>query len=326
MIVKYGKWIIVVVILASFAMFIYNSDIQGIGVNLNQVGLNFFYLIFVTFLAQIFGTLSWKSTLPQSLDISFKDLFLIRYVGEHIGLINPANFVGGDAFKAYQFEKRGIDYKVGISSLVVARMVMIYIQVVVYLVAAFIYLFYCQNELSLLVKSMIIALSFIMVSALIVYASNRFFQSKFFQRRGIGDRIQEVRSTIRFYYKNQKERLSMSILWAVINFLIGAIEIWLICYFIGAEVTYLEALLIDQGSLFFKSFAAFIPGQLGVEEYTNKLMLTIVGISSVSVWISVSILRRARQMFWLLLGALTYYFFLSKDEQDLIVNEYSFKT
>ena len=170
MVVKYGKWAIVMIVLVSFGIFIQNSDWDGIKDNLSNVGLNFFYIILVTFLAQIFGTLSWRSTLPIQYKVSFKDLFLIRYIGEHIGLINPANFVGGDAFKAYQLEKRGLSYKDSISSLVVARMVMIYIQVIVFLIAAIIYLFYSQNELSLLVKSIIVSEVFIVISAIIVFS------------------------------------------------------------------------------------------------------------------------------------------------------------
>ena len=324
MIIKYVKWLSVIVILFSLGVFLYNSDIQAIAHNVTLVGFNFCYLILVTFIAQIFGTLSWRSTLPQNMQVSFKDLFLIRFIGEHIGLINPANFVGGDAFKAYELEKRGVDYKEGISSLVVARTIMIYVQVGVYIVAALIYLYFILNEASLLIKSILISIGFILISLAVFIGSSRFFESRLLKNKGLVKSINSVRSAIKSYYQNQGGRLFMSIFWAVINFLVGAIEMWLICHFIGVNITYLEALVIDQGVLFFKSFAAFIPGQIGVEEYTNKIMLAIVGISSMSVWISVSILRRARQIFWILLGVLTYYFLMPKE--NLSRNPYTIKS
>ena len=310
MILKYAKWIIVSVILLNIVLFLYNSDIQGIRANLSAVGLSFLYIILVTFVAQIFGTLSWRSTLPKSTSISFKDLFLIRYIGEHIGLINPANFVGGDAFKAYQLEKKGISYNIGISSLVVARMVMIYVQVIVYIVAAIWYLSYTVNEKSLLLQSIWVSIGFVAISAVIAVLSDKIFRFRIFKFEKLIENIRAIRTAIKYYLKHQRGRLVMSIFWAVVNFLIGALEIWLICLFIGVDISYLESLVIDQGALFFKSFAAFIPGQVGVEEYINKLMLGIIGVSSLSVWVSVSILRRARQLFWLLLGVLTYYVFM----------------
>jgi len=47
-----------------------------------------------------------------------------------------------------------------------------------------------------------------------------------------------------------------------------------------------------------KSAVWFIPGQLGAEEIINKFVLYLIGISSLNFWLSVSILRRVRLLFW----------------------------
>ena len=71
-------------------------------------------------------------------------------------------------------------------------------------------------------------------------------------------------------------------------------------------MTVLDALLVDQGVLVLKSSGAFIPGQLGVEEVANKIMLSIVGIKATGLWVDSSIVRRSRQLFWIIVSAMLY--------------------
>ena len=79
----------------------------------------------------------------------------------------------------------------------------------------------------------------------------------------------------------------------------------------------LDALLVDQGVLVLKSFGAFIPGQLGVEEFSNKVMLSIVGIKATGLWVAASIVRRSRQLFWIIVSGLL--FIIIKREQQPII-------
>ena len=71
-------------------------------------------------------------------------------------------------------------------------------------------------------------------------------------------------------------------------------------------MTVLDALLVDQGVLVLKSSGAFIPGQLGVVEVANKIMLSIVGIKATGLWVASSIVRRSRQLFWIIVSAMLY--------------------
>ena len=320
---KILKWLIVAIILISLSWFVYSSDWNAIRANIQHVGFNFFWIILITFLAQVFGTLSWQCTLPKDVKVAYKDLFLIRYIGEHLGLVNPANFVGGDAFKAYHLEKHGVQYSDSISSLLVSRMIMIYVQVLVFLGAALYYWVVKMESSEALIMSIVLSILFLVALFVAALFSDKVFSLPWIQNWGLKEKALSVRDNLRDYFKYEKKRFAMAHFWGVVNFLIGALEIWLICSFIGVEISYLEALLIDQGVLFLKSFAAFVPGQVGVEEYINKLMLGIIGVTSTTVWISVSLFRRTRQLFWLLLGIPVYYFIMRPgldDDRDLVLS------
>ena len=59
-----------------------------------------------------------------------------------------------------------------------------------------------------------------------------------------------------------------------------------------------------MGVILFKTIGSVVPGQLGIEEYGNKVMLDAIGIKSNEVWLVVSLMRRARQLFWVLVAGI----------------------
>jgi hypothetical protein len=78
------------------------------------------------------------------------------------------------------------------------------------------------------------------------------------------------------------------------------------------NVNIIQAILVDMGVVFFKAAGAFVPGQIGFEEYGNKVMLAAIGVVGAEIWITASILRRTRQLFWIFFGLLVYLFMFKK--------------
>ena len=316
------KWGITAIIIASLIFFLYKTDMTGVRAGLTDVGAGFLGIVVVTFLAHLCGAISWSFTLPNSQNISFIRLFMIRFLGENIGLINPMNIIGGDTFKAFMLEKEGVTYPIGFSSLLVSRGIMIFTQIGMFLLAAVCYIFIAGEQKSSLFEVITLTLVSLGFMGVMVLYAPRLMRSEMFgqmhaflRKRGITKKWRNIKEEIEKYYSDERKRFYKSILWSIANFLIGSIEVWIIFYFLGIEISYLEALLIDQGVLFLKSFGAFIPGQIGVEEYSNKLMFAIVGITSVSIWITVSILRRARQILWIIVGLVIYYAVFFKERK-----------
>lgn len=82
--------------------------------------------------------------------------------------------------------------------------------------------------------------------------------------------------------------------------------------FLGLKVSIVQALVVDLGVVFFKAAGAFIPGQLGIEEYGNKIMLMSIGIPGAEAWVTASILRRGRQLVWIAFGIVVYFLIFNK--------------
>ena len=119
-------------------------------------------------------------------------------------------------------------------------------------------------------------------------------------------KFKKIYVQLRSLYRNHKKRFYKAVGFNVLNWLIGSLEFWLIFYFLSTQIGVLDALLVDQGVLVLKSFGAFIPGQLGVEEFSNKVMLSIIGIKATGLWVAASIVRRSRQLFWIVVSAILY--------------------
>ena len=70
---------------------------------------------------------------------------------------------------------------------------------------------------------------------------------------------------------------------------------------LGQPITVLSAVAIGALSVFIKGGAFFIPGSLGAQEAGNLFLLTAFGYGEVT-GITFALLRRFRELVWILLG------------------------
>ena len=85
----------------------------------------------------------------------------------------------------------------------------------------------------------------------------------------------------------------------MVHWIFGAMEFFVIFTTLGLDVTVMSAIAVEMGVGVFKTLGSVIPGQLGIEEYGNKVMLDLIGVQSNEVWLAASLMRRGRQLFWL---------------------------
>lgn len=294
------KWltlIITICILISLYFFIQATDMNRVMASVSHVGYRFIVLILVTGLAYFFATVSWQFCLGNKRkSVSLGTLYLIRHVGETFTLFNPASVVGGDSLKAVMLSKYGIDSKRVVASVLLSRLMMI------------------ASQLTLFISSFItLMIQMPMLRGLDLGTQTAgvlpFIASR---SKALRSKIEEFLREIPPLIRENKKFMALSGLFAVLHWIFGALEFYFILKFLGIDITIVQAMVIDLGVVFFKTAGAFVPGQIGFEEYGNKIMLSIVGISSDEVWITASILRRARQLVWIGLGVAFYFLFFKK--------------
>ena len=322
-----NKWLRIVLascIAASLYLFVKHTDFQQVADSMQQIGYRFVLLVLTTFAAYLLGSLSWQYCMGNgSKNISAGRLFLIRHIGETVSLLNPASILVGDAYKIFLLRKHRIEKNTVIASLLISRTLMIVTQLALFS-AAVLLLIITSDKLILPFRTshiLILIPALVALSLpLVVYRQRltAYILTTTVGRRlktvckGWKLKLQEIRIEITCLLQQHRKRLVLATLFATLHWVLGSLEFFFILKFLGLKVTLLKALIIDMGVIFFKSAGAFIPGQIGIEEYGNKIMLAAIGIPGIEIWVTASILRRARQLVWIIIGLVLYWLLFRK--------------
>ncbi len=315
----YLKVALTLLVLVFLGFFIRATDWPGVLRSVQQVGFNFIFLMFITFVSAWLSVVAWRYCLPKAADkVSGWKLFWIRQIGENVAILNPTSVIGGEAMKMYMLRELGIGKRHALHSILLSRALTIISQILMLLIAGVAFLCVTAHDFSILhihwqwlflIPGAVIGAVF-----LFRYSAFRKAVKTFFKRIGLLHRYHEARSFVaelwlelRTFYRENRRAMLLSFLASCLHWIVGSLEFYFILLFLGFKTTVAKALLVDMGVIVFKSAGAFIPGQIGIEEYGNKVMLGIIGIAGGAIWITVSILRRARQLAWILLSLLVYF-------------------
>lgn len=328
---KFLKIIFVVSIIASLGYFIGSTDLSKAATSLHKVGANFIIVIFSTFIAYFLGAIGWKYCFgAEGKNLSLSNLFFVRHVGETVGLINPAGVVGGEAVKVALLNNKGIERKTVITSVLISRVVMIISQVLLFIVAALILTVGFTNAHFHFSPASVYPFLYITIALLVLmlvlsskYVKKLAFKAKALLKVNFGlkkwrVKAAEIINETTHFFTGNKKALAWSFLFFALHWVIGCLEFYLILKFLGIHITIVEALFLDMGVILFKAAGSFVPAQIGVEEYGNKVMLSLLGIAGVEVWLTVSIIKRTRQLFWILLGVV-FYLYIYKRHRNVLV-------
>ncbi len=313
--------------LALVGFFVSRSDLGEIKTQLLRIGPKFFFLLVSTGIAYLLVTIAWWLSFLQSREKApVAALFVIRCVGESLAQINPTNLIAGETLKAVLLKRRGIPYKDGIVSLTISRFLVFLSAISLILVG--IYAFFDQLQFGGSVYSIYVIVGvFVALLALLLAllgngrgifypvrvaaaAIGRRFKTEKVNK--FIEQLEEVDAELIEFYRTKKIHFLAAYILSVGHWIMGAMEFFLILYFLGLPVSFASCIAIEVGVMVFKALGAFIPGQIGVEEYASKLMLDLVNVSGSEVWITVAILRRARQLFWICAGFIAFFVLIGR--------------
>lgn len=326
---NYLKVGITVLVLVCLGFFIRATNWMGVLESIQKVGYNFLILLFITLVSAWLSVLAWRFCMPGEVGrVSNWKLFWIRQIGESFAILNPTSVIGGEAMKLYMLRNIGVDQRQALKSIVLSRAIAIISQVMMILIAGIWFLSVTTYDFTWPDNFwMWLCGTAIAIIGLFVLLKNPDFREHikaFFHRLGLlkrylktRDFVAELWRELRTSFRENRWAMLASFLACWLHWIVGSLEFYYILLFLGVKTTVAKALIVDMGVIVFKSAGAFIPGQIGIEEYGNKFMLSMIGIAGGTIWISVSILRRARQLFWIALAFLMYFLFFNKKLDDI---------
>ena len=309
---QYLKIGVIGLALALLGVFIAQVDFTQLWAKLLQLKWRFFVIILTPGIGYLLATMAWRYCLPNQKQLpNVFRLFMIRHLGESLALINPTNIIAGESSKALLLKRVRIEYNDGIVSLVLSRTLIILSHVLLLIVVSA-SLFYALGEsqsllfqIGLLVVSLLaLLLLFYALTSSKLWLYRAFAQLakviKWFEK--IALKIKTINQEMSSFYRHHQSNLIIAFLLSALHWCVGALEFYLIFWFLDVPITYEYALFIELGVMIFKSLGSSVPGQIGVEEYGNLFMLNMLSYESAELWLAISLIRRGRQVFWLLVG------------------------
>lgn len=302
---RYLQTVLIACILVCFFFFLKATDVGASFRLIRQLG---FYLVFIpaiTFLSGLAGASGWRYCIASGAKPSLARLFMIRQTGNTVTLFNPSGAIAGELFNARMLTREGVQEQDALQSVLLMHGLMIASQLSLFVVVLVRFLFFHSDgwppEMKLAAGVCFPALLLAVSGLTFLLLGKRKATetvTKAKRRHKIISRIGNMRFLLATHIRLHPGKTAAALLLFSAQWILGSIELCFILYFLNNPVDMWDSLFLDTLIIILKSTAAFIPGQLGVEELINKFTLPLLGISSSGLWLPVSILRRARQLFW----------------------------
>lgn len=309
---KFLKIALVVSVIISVGIFLYATDFKEVFETLRQIGWKALWILLSTFTAYVLGSLGWKYCLGQHASgVSLTRLFVYRHIGETLALFNPTSIIAGDWLKAEALKKHAIPKEEALNSVLLSRILMVVSQMAL-LITALIWLVFSTDIV--LFPNFKIWMGGLLAVLILLLSGISFILLKTpknepkAQQNKIIVQIKKYQNSLNTYIKAYPLYSALAFIFFALHWVVGSLEMFFILKILGYNVGIIHGLLMDMGVILIKSIGAFIPGQIGIEEIGNKLVILMIGISSASLWVSVSIIRRSRQLFWSAVGGILYFF------------------
>lgn len=290
-------------------------DLAAVGEQLQQVAPALALAILAAyFLAFLIDTMSWQLTLP-SIDMGsvwLWRLWRIRMAGEALNSALPMASLGGEPAKVLMLKRRhGIGLPEATASLVMARTINL-IGLIMFLVVA-LALALGDDRLPENAKTASatgLAALLIGVAGFFVVQSRGvsswllglFSKGRLASRVGsVIGHIRELESRFAAFYARTPGRFALAVILALINWIVGTVELWLTMRAVGVPVSFADAVIIEGVTQLVRTGAFFIPLSLGAQEGAIVLIAgSLTG--SPSAGLAAALVRRARELLWIVWG------------------------
>ena len=313
---RHLKFVYLMVGLAILVLVAGEIELEEVVALVIQVGWGFAAVVGVYFLAFVIDSFSWQLALTEvPLDaVWLYRMWKVRMVGEVFNSVLPAAGMGGEPVKAVLLNKHyGVGFREGAASLILAKTINL-IALAAFLAAGFV-LMVNSPALPVSYKSAAgLGLGAFALGIFLFFAVQRLkitsLAGTWIGGFGWGRRIDELLHHVRDmddrlvgFYSGHGARVAGAVGLALVNWLLGAVEIYLTMVFLGRPITLTDALIIETAAQLVRAGTFFIPASIGAQE---GVFLLIFGAmtGSPALGAAVAVVRRLREIIWILWGLL----------------------
>lgn len=260
-------------------------------------------------------SVSWSlivTSLPATAPVWWRRFFLVRLAGEAFNNVLPAAGFGGEPLKATILKNRyGIPLTEGTASIVMARTINM-IALIAFLLVGFWFVASTPALDGGISRAAAAGLGLLALGTALLFAAQRLRLSSriahLFSGAAWAERLARVFAAVeamddRFqaFYSAHPARLTMSLLLAFGNWVLGVAEIYVIFLFLDHPIGWQDAWMIEALVQMVRSAAFFIPLGIGAQEGVFVLLVgAITGMPPLGL--ACAAVKRVREFVWIGLG------------------------
>jgi glycosyltransferase 2 family protein len=306
--------LILLLIASIFFVWILNEvGWDTLGHYLWQVGWNWPLLLLPYGLVNWLEAWSWQYILVDTpVKTTVSRLFWLRLGGEALNQLTPTASLGGEPFKAARLQAGGVPLETASASVVIMKGILVLSLVMYIFVGLALAPVYLPEAAKHMLVLCLAALGLAAGSIIFVIVQRRepFGSSfRFLNRRGwlphfLRDQegfVADLDTAMSHFYRQYPSRAALSFFLFFLSWLLHAVEVYLIFWFLGHPISPGMAVCLDALAMLFTALGFFIPAAMGVQEGGN-ILLALGFKLGFDLGAAFSILRRIREAVWLTLG------------------------
>jgi len=310
--IRFAKLIFLFIGVALLGVVLLNTDLSELWRQVSAVGVAGMLLVMLVY-ALYFGAdaLSWQIVLPAA-PLSPRwigRLFVVRMIGEAYNNITPTASLGGEPIKAWLLKSNwGIPLRDAGASLIIAKTTSMFSLVL--FVAIGVLMLTGHPQLNATHKAVAVAgLAFIVLNAVVFFLMQRLRLSTFVARK-LGDSrfgkklaggiaaAEDIDRQFEHFYRQHRVRLAWSFALAMVNWVMGVLEVYVILACIGHPTTFAEVWMIECMVQLVRTVTFFIPAGLGTQE--GAFLIGVGALTGVpSAGVATALVRRCRDLLWI---------------------------
>ena len=288
------------------------TDLKLLWSNLIKTGWGIFFVLLIYGFAFWVDTIAWQFTLPSTRFNWMYRLWKVRMVGAAFGKVLPFSAFGGAPIKGFLLKKHyGISYREGAASIILIESTHLISMIIFMTSGVFLISLMPDFPKSYLTFSKI-SLGVLSLGIFGFYIVQRYKLTSvignWFSQMAIGHRVKKFLSHIEefderlvHFYTLKRQLFFGALGLNLLNWYLGAVEIYIIFYFLGHPISIAESIILETFVEIVRAGTFFIPGTLGTQE-AAFLLATGAITGEPALGLAAALMRRVREIIWFILG------------------------
>lgn len=291
-----------------------HTDLASVWSELKEIGWGILVVLVVYKIAFIVDTFAWQLTLPstQATKQWLHDLWKIRMVGAAFSKVMPFSSWGGVPIKGYILKHHyGIRYREGTASMIIAESTHM-LSLVLFAATGVLLILFASDLPESYHLFAVLSLSAISIGIFLFYAVQRYkitsLTGTWLSKYKVGQRLEkfihhihDMDERLVEFYTDGKGRFLSATFLNLVNWYLGALEIYVIFYFLGHPITIVEAVILETLVELVRAGTFFIPAGLGSQEAVFMIATGAIA-GQPTLGVAAALIRRVREIVWLIWG------------------------